>query len=519
MINFDNYNLSNSSPSFHPIKTPGLLKDLVLTYAQWSADIVVHGNVFDYQSIIVNGVAASNVTSVLADDNVTRIGVSDSAANILSNLDALQTASLVINIAITNTDAAPLAVTYAQWSADKTALDLVNTGLTVSGVAASDAAAVLADSHVSSITVSSSGAAILSNLAALQTAATQITAITNTDAAPLAVTYAQWSADKTALDLVNTGLTVSGVAASNAAAVLADSHVSSITVSSSGAAILSNLAALQTAAAHITAITNTDAAPLAVTYAQWTADKTALDLVNTGLILKGLSAGNAATVLADSHVSSVTVRDTSAHIISALDSLETGAAHISSIIVSDSDSISVTANQLTSDADILAKIDIDTINVNCSPSNSARNMSGILGNVSFNYTKDTISTTSATHIDTITGWSDDDSIHFNSALQVAGYKGIPKSGEASINSTTGIATFHASDNTLSLEIAAVHKAIASASSSPVAGNVALWNYNGNAYALITGAHAGSGLAAHDTVIEFIGVNTSHVELHNGILIA
>ncbi len=442
MINFDNYNLSNSSPSFHPIKTPGLLKDLVLTYAQWSADIVVHGNVFDYQSIIVNGVAASNVTSVLADDNVTRIGVSDSAANILSNLDALQTASLVINIAITNTDAAPLAVTYAQWSADKTALDLVNTGLTVSGVAAS-----------------------------------------------------------------------------NAAAVLADSHVSSITVSSSGAAILSNLAALQTAAAHITAITNTDAAPLAVTYAQWSADKTALDLVNTGLTLKGLSAGNAATVLADSHVSSVTVRDTSAHIISALDSLETGAAHISSIIVSDSDSISVTANQLTSDADILAKIDIDTINVNCSPSNSARNMSGILGNVSFNYTKDTISTTSATHIDTITGWSDDDSIHFNSALQVAGYKGTPKSGEASINSTTGIATFHASDNTLSLEIAAVHKAIASASSSPVAGNVALWNYNGNAYALITGAHAGSGLAAHDTVIEFIGVNTSHVELHNGILIA
>ena len=107
---------------------------------------------------------------------------------------------------------------------------------------------------MTTITVSDTGANVLANIAALQTASAKLTSITLTDTTTptLAITAVQFTADATALGKITSAynLTVSGVTAANAATVLSNTHVISITVSDTAANVLTNITALHTAASN-----------------------------------------------------------------------------------------------------------------------------------------------------------------------------------------------------------------------------------------------------------------------------
>jgi hypothetical protein len=272
----------------------------------------------------------------------------------------------------------------------------------------------------------------------------------------------------------------------------------------------------------VTQISLSDNAPIAITADQLSTDADALAKISGTytLNLSGVATANLATDYANTHISKMTVNDTAANIVANLATLQTDVSKITSITVSDSNPINITAAQLTADATALGKISGAMINVTGITTGSAQTLSGSLGDVNFHFGINMPGTPSATKYDVINGWSGSDVISFSSPLHVVGSSAAAVKGMASINATTGLATFNSADNTLALQLAAVEKAIANGSStaSVAAGDVAMWANGANTFVLMTGAHTGTAVGANDTLIELVGVNTAHVALSGGTVI-
>ena len=117
-----------------------------------------------------------------------------------------------------------------------------------------------------------------------------------------------------------------------------------LAVTDTGANVVTNIAALQSVAAagNLSSIVLTDssAPTLALTAAQYSTDGTALGKITNAynLSISGVTAANASTVAGASHVTSITVSDTAANVvtnIAALETLATG-TKLSSIALTDS---------------------------------------------------------------------------------------------------------------------------------------------------------------------------------------
>ncbi len=130
-------------------------------------------------------------------------------------------------------------------------------------------------------------------------------------------------------------------------------------IDDTAANIANNLDALETNYLNIISLTQSLPGALTITATQLSADTHALALLNSGtytLMVTGVTATNAATVFANSHVSSFTVSDTSSTIANSLDILQANIAKISSIHISDSIPVSINTTQATNDAAVLALI-------------------------------------------------------------------------------------------------------------------------------------------------------------------
>ena len=271
---------------------------LALTGAQYSADTVLLGKFVSAYNLTVSAVAAANAATVAANTHVTSLAITDTAANTVANIAALETLATGTKLAsITLTDASKptLALTATQFAADTAALAKIVSAynLTVSAVTAANVATVAGNSHVTSITITDTGVNIVASIVALQTlaAAAKISTITLTDstAPTLALTAEQYTANTTALAKIGSAynVAVSGVTAASVASIAANAHVTSITISDTGANIVANLAALQAAGVKVASITLTDstAPTLTLTAAQFTADKTVLGKIGSAYTL------------------------------------------------------------------------------------------------------------------------------------------------------------------------------------------------------------------------------------------
>jgi hypothetical protein len=345
---------------------------LTITATQLGSDTGALATIVGSYDLAVTSVPAANASTVATNTHVTSINVSDTAANVASNIDALQGVGTPLT-AITLTDGGTpsLDITATQFTNDATAIGKIGSAydLVVSSVLAANAATVASNSHVTSITISDTAADVVVNLAALQGLGTKLTSITLTDSGTptLSITYSQLTGDSTALGKISGSynLAVSVVSAANAATVAAESHVTSVSVSDTAANVVTNLASLETLATASTlssiVLTNGGTPAVTVTYTQLTSDSAALGLITSAhtLTVTGVAAVNAATVAAESHVTSVSVSDSSANVVTSLDSLQTVAGEVTlSIALTDgvTPTLDITGTQFTNDATAIREI-------------------------------------------------------------------------------------------------------------------------------------------------------------------
>ena len=167
------------------------------------SNLFVENSATDTVSQLIQAYNASSLTSTVA--------VSDSAANVVSNLDSLQTiatAGDIASITLTDTGTPSLQISATQFVNDITAIGDIsgNYTLALTGVLAAKAAGLAGYSLVSSVSVSDSAADVVANLDALQTLAAsgKLASITLTDSGTptISVTASQLTQDAAALNAI-----------------------------------------------------------------------------------------------------------------------------------------------------------------------------------------------------------------------------------------------------------------------------------------------------------------------------
>jgi hypothetical protein len=323
------------------------------------------------------------------------VTISDTAANIAADLNALSGNSQVTKIIAT--DSGLVTVTVAQLTSDATAIsELYNSnGTTHASLLVADTAAnissafgslngnsqvsgiVVTDSSSNTVTISAAAAAndttalgelylangathaevavsdlavnVVSNLAGLESNISDISGIVLTDVseATLTVTAAQFTSDASVLSAISSPyhLDVTGVSVSQFATVAANSHVGTgaIALSDTAANVQAGLGTLEASVSKIGSVALTDGSTPAITvaYATFTADQAVLaDITSSfNLVVTGVSAAGAAGVASATIPSeaslSMTVSDTGANIGANLASLESVVGDISSITPTD----------------------------------------------------------------------------------------------------------------------------------------------------------------------------------------
>ena len=99
---------------------------LSLTATQYSSDTTTLGKISSAYNLAITAVTAANATSTAGAAHVVSVSVTDTAANISTNLNALQTLAAsgkLAAVAVSNYTTA-VSMTYAQLSSDATALGL-----------------------------------------------------------------------------------------------------------------------------------------------------------------------------------------------------------------------------------------------------------------------------------------------------------------------------------------------------------------------------------------------------------
>ncbi len=356
------------------VLTDGTTPTLTLTGTQYAADTNALGKITSVYNLSVTAVTAANATAVAGNTHVTSMTVSDTAANVQTNIAALQALAIgtkLSSIVLTDGATPTLTLTGTQYAADTNALGKITSAynLSVTAVTAANATAVAGNTHVTSMTVSDTGANVLTNIAALQTLAigTKLSSIALTDGTTptLALTYTQYTADTAALGKISSAynLTVSGVAAANAATVAGNTHVTSMTISDTAANFVASLASMETlsASGKITAIAFTDSTTptITLTAAQQTADIDALNKITSAYNLV-ITGGTVTAAVAATATSAVAVSDTAANVLTYLSQLQTQAVagRINSIVFTDSTTptLPLTAAQYSADTTVLSKI-------------------------------------------------------------------------------------------------------------------------------------------------------------------
>jgi hypothetical protein len=342
----------------------------------------------------VSGVSAASTAAVTVLPHVTSVTISDSAANIASNLDGLQllaASGKITSITLTDSGTPVLAVTANQFKADSSVLGKITStyNLAVNAASVTTAMSMATQAHVASVSVSDSAANVAANLDGLQVLAAnhKLAAISLIGAGPqtLSITAAQVAADSAALHAISTAyaLNVTAVSVAGASSVLANAQVASVSVNDTVANVSAGLDSLQQLASQhklsgitlsLPAAVNSyysyfySAAPtpivptLALTATQLSRDTGALAAITSTyhMAVSGVSAASAAMIAALPHVTSIALSDSAVNVIASLDQLQTFATtgKLTSIALTDSGTptLTLSAALQTADAAALQKI-------------------------------------------------------------------------------------------------------------------------------------------------------------------
>jgi len=263
---------------------------------------------------------------------LTAVTVSDTATNVVTNMAALETlAAANLLTSVSTTDAFVPVFSFsslAKWTSNA---PLLSKFVKSYELALTDAAANVVDELPQLEALAAHG-----HLSALS--------LSNGTTPTLALTAAQFNDDAGALSKIATpyNLSITGIAADDAATIAAKAHVTSISVADSSFKVGFDLSELQalTAAGKLSGITLTDGGIIQVFEGELGSDAGALAKISSNYHLQilGAHAANAASYNANSHVAVIQVADTALNVIAnfqTLAALEAG-GKLTQVAISDS---------------------------------------------------------------------------------------------------------------------------------------------------------------------------------------
>ena len=202
--------LQQNSSKIKSITLTSSTTNLPISYAQYVNDASVLTDIIGNFSLNVSAVTLANLSSVFQNSKVIGITLSDTAANIGSNIDTIQAqASKITSIAQTDSSA-PINISNTQFASDTKALSLINGSysLNVSAVPVASFNSVIGASTVNSVGITDTDANFVANLSVLNSNVNKISTITLTDSHVLAITQAQQTADSALLSKIVGGYTI-----------------------------------------------------------------------------------------------------------------------------------------------------------------------------------------------------------------------------------------------------------------------------------------------------------------------
>lgn len=327
-------------------------------------------------ALALSGVKAGQAAGLAALAHVSALNVTDSADNLVANLDALATvnaAGLLQGITLSGRSTV-LTLDAARLQGDALAttqgvLDRIGSGrygISVAGAAVDRLADLAADPHVVAIEVAASSAEIVSNLDALHQLGRRIGRIQQSDSGQaLALTQAQFESRASVLARIDGGYaaTLSGVAAAKALPYALNNHIVGLDVADTGRNLAAHWAALRSIGATLTAVAKTDDGALALAATDYLAAQSdgLLDKLDGELTLSvlGASVAQAADIAADDAVGQLSISDDGSAVAGAMTELATllAGGKLNAITLNTgATSVALHASQLVEALDVLALV-------------------------------------------------------------------------------------------------------------------------------------------------------------------
>ncbi|MGD0189670.1 MAG: hypothetical protein ABSD74_02895 [Rhizomicrobium sp.] len=343
---------------------------ITITDTQFTNDASVLADITSAYNLDVTGITVAGAAAAYADSHITSFAVTDSASNVQAGIDSLENyVSKISSISLTNVGTPTLTVTATQYTNDGSVLAVISGSwnLDITGATAEQAGSWSGAPHVNLIDVADTAGDIGPELTTLLGVAQagHLGTIDVTDAGTITTTEATFTECASVFADITSGYSVAltAVAAADAAGLVAgNTHITSLSISDSALDVQNNLDSLEGVASKITTIALTDVGTPTLTIAdsQYFSDATVIgDIAGSyNLAVTGATAAHAITEGANSHVTSITISDLAANIQSNLDSLESVHSKITSILLTDGSTptITISETQYHNDSAILADI-------------------------------------------------------------------------------------------------------------------------------------------------------------------
>ena len=224
----------------------------------------------------VASVASGNALDVATAHNVDSVEITDSVANLMTNMGDLRTIDGLGKLSSITVSGPPLISTDvaflqgADHVANQSVLDKIkghNYTLAVTGAAASDLAGLAGNNRVVSVAVGDSSANIKSALSTLHQLGSRLKTIAQSDAgSAFDLTQAEMDANATVLSKIAGGYTanLTAVTAGKAASDALNMHVAHMEVSDTGRNILAHWNELRAIGSNLTSVSQSDSSALTI---------------------------------------------------------------------------------------------------------------------------------------------------------------------------------------------------------------------------------------------------------------
>ena len=382
--------LSASGSKLQEVRLTDTAAPVKLSYAQYTANSDVRAKMRGTFGFDVSAATAAQAVLLAGDVHLNSVRILDHSQAIADQLDALQTNLGVKVKALASDDNAILKLDARQLQTDKAVIGKLYKGyqLAVFNVDSMSVLSLKSNPKVVTMDIVDTADNVSKNLVLLDRLGSQIHSVRLTDANPVANALTLSAADylthgNVLSKVINTTYTNSlpdptqsstpspnnniyklnivDASAVDAQTIQGDAHIQSIQVTDSSAAIAVNLDALSDEHSKVTAIRQTDAVnALNITAAQWAADQNALTLLgnnNYMVNVQGVAAQDALALTGNVHIASLSVGDSSAHLLAHLADLATLGKNLTTITQTDAgQKWQLTASEWAKNVGVLSKI-------------------------------------------------------------------------------------------------------------------------------------------------------------------